>query len=107
MSATKTNRLRERGGSLRRLERRGQGEGRPASEGARHGWQVPITHRWLVGQSQLVVQTLVAWAAMLAAYWFWRGDRLYANARVFGGILAGMGATALYQAGVASLLPIV
>lgn len=54
-----------------------------------------------------VVQTLVAWAAMLAAYWFWRGDRLYANARVFGGILAGMGATALYQAGVASLLPIV
>lgn len=54
-----------------------------------------------------IVQTLVAWAAMLAAYWFWRGDRLYANARVFGGVLAGVGITALYQAGVASLLPIV
>lgn len=54
-----------------------------------------------------IVQTMVAWAAMLAAYWFWRGDRLYANARVFGGVLAGVGLTALYQAGVASLLPIV
>lgn len=54
-----------------------------------------------------IVQTAVAWSAMLAAYWFWRGDRLYANARVFGGILAGVGLTALYQAGVASLLPIV
>ena len=53
------------------------------------------------------VQTLVAWSAMVAAYWFWRGDRLYANARVFGGIMAGIGFAALYQAGVASLLPIV
>lgn len=54
-----------------------------------------------------IVQTLVTWGAMMAAYWFWRGDRLYANARVFGGVLAGVGLTALYQAGVASLLPIV
>ncbi|MFD1253410.1 MULTISPECIES: HupE/UreJ family protein [Devosia] len=54
-----------------------------------------------------IIQTMVAWTAMLAAYWFWRGDRLYANARVFGGVLAGVGLTALYQAGVASLLPIV
>jgi len=60
---------------------------------------------YLVGFA--IVQILVAWSAMLAAYWFWRGDRLYANARVFGGILAGVGLTALYQAGVASLLPIV
>lgn len=54
-----------------------------------------------------VVQTIVAWGAMVAAYWFWRGDRLYANARVFGGVLAGVGLTALYQAGVASIFPIV
>ncbi|MBK8082428.1 MAG: HupE/UreJ family protein [Devosia sp.] len=54
-----------------------------------------------------IIQTIVAWTAMLAAYWFWRGDRLYANARVFGGVLAGVGLTALYQAAVASVLPIV
>ncbi len=54
-----------------------------------------------------VVQTLVAWSAMLAAYWFWRGDRLYANARVFGGLLAGVGVATLYEAAVASLLPLV
>ena len=54
-----------------------------------------------------MVQTLVAWGAMTAAYAFWRGDRLYANARVFGGVLAGVGITALYQAGIASALPAV
>lgn len=54
-----------------------------------------------------IVQTLVAWGAMMAAYSLWRGDKLYANARVFGGVLAGVGLTALYQAGVASVLPIV
>lgn len=54
-----------------------------------------------------IMQTIVAWSAMMAAYWFWRGDRLYANARVFGGVLAGVGITALYQAGVASVLPVV
>jgi urease accessory protein len=52
-----------------------------------------------------IVQILVAWAAMTAAYGFWRGDRLYANARVFGGVLAGVGVTTLYQASVASVLP--
>lgn len=54
-----------------------------------------------------IVQTTIAWGAMLAAYWFWRGDRLYINARVFGGILAGVGIAALYQAGVASVSTIV
>jgi len=54
-----------------------------------------------------ITQTLVAWGAMIAAYWFWRGDRLYANARVFGGTLAGVGLAALYQAGVANVLPVV
>ena len=54
-----------------------------------------------------MTQTLISWGAMLAAYWFWRGDRLYANARVFGGMLAGVGLAALYQAGVASVLPVV
>lgn len=54
-----------------------------------------------------ITQTLMAWAAMLSAYWFWRGDRLYANARVFGGMLAGVGLAALYQASVASVLPVV
>lgn len=54
-----------------------------------------------------IVQILVAWAAMWAAYAFWRGDRLYINARVCGGILAGVGLTSLYQSGVASVLPIV
>lgn len=53
-----------------------------------------------------IIQTIVAWSAMLAAYWFWRGDRLYANARVFGGVLAGVGLTALYQAAVAGLVPV-
>ncbi|MEP9399067.1 HupE/UreJ family protein [Mesorhizobium sp. KR2-14] len=51
-----------------------------------------------------ITQTLVAGTAMVAAYWFWHGDRLYANARVFGGILTGIGLTALYQSNVASLL---
>jgi urease accessory protein len=54
-----------------------------------------------------IVQIMVAWSAMLAAYWFWRGDHLYTNSRVFGGVLAGVGLSALYQSGVASLLPIV
>lgn len=53
-----------------------------------------------------IVQTAIAWAAMTAAYLFWRGDRLYANARVFGGVLAGVGLTALYQAGVANAFPV-
>lgn len=52
-----------------------------------------------------VVQTMMAWSAMIAAYWFWQGDRLYAHARVCGGILAGVGVAALYQAGVATMLP--
>ena len=53
-----------------------------------------------------VVQTLVAWAAMVAAYGLWRGDRLYLNARVFGGVLAGVGLAALYQSGIARLFPL-
>jgi urease accessory protein len=54
-----------------------------------------------------IVQVLVAWGAMWAAYASWHGDRLYVNARVCGGILAGVGLTSLYQAGVASVLPII
>lgn len=53
-----------------------------------------------------IVQTLVAWGAMLGAYWLWRGDRLYINARVLGGVLAGVGLTGIYQAGLATLLPV-
>ncbi len=53
-----------------------------------------------------ITQILVAWGAMMAAYWLWRGDRLYTNARVLGGVLAGGGLTGLYQAGLSVLLPV-
>lgn len=51
-----------------------------------------------------IIQTMVAWSAMLAAYWLWRGDRLYENARVCGGVLGGMGLTALYQTSISNML---
>lgn len=57
---------------------------------------------YLMGFS--ITQTFVAGAAMLAAYWFWHGDRLYANARVVGGVLTGIGVTALYQSQISTLL---
>jgi len=52
-----------------------------------------------------IVQTAVALAAMWAAYSLWCGDRLYANARVAGGVIAGIGLTMLFQNGVALMLP--
>ncbi|MBJ7579332.1 HupE/UreJ family protein [Devosia sp. MC532] len=50
-----------------------------------------------------ITQTLIAVGAMFAAYWFWHGDRLYANARVVGGVLTGIGVTALYQTQISML----
>lgn len=52
-----------------------------------------------------VVQSLIALAAMWSAYAFWCGDRLYANARVAGGVIAGIGLTLLAQSGLAMVLP--
>lgn len=52
-----------------------------------------------------IIQTLVASGAMFAAYALWCGDRLYANARVIGGVVAGVGLTVLVQTGVSALFP--
>lgn len=53
-----------------------------------------------------VVQSVVALAAMWCAYALWCGDRLYANARVAGGVIAGIGLTLLAQSGLALVLPV-
>lgn len=58
---------------------------------------------YLVGFA--IVQMLVASGAMFAAYALWCGDRLYANARVIGGVIAGVGLTVLVQTGVSALFP--
>ncbi|AEQ50172.1 HupE/UreJ family protein [Pelagibacterium halotolerans] len=52
-----------------------------------------------------IIQTIVATGAMFAAYMLWRGDQLYANARVVGGVVAGVGLTVMAQAGVAAMFP--
>lgn len=52
-----------------------------------------------------VIQTIVATGAMFAAYTLWCGDRLYANARIVGGVVAGVGLTVLVQTGVAAIFP--
>ena len=52
-----------------------------------------------------IIQTVVATGAMMAVYMLWAGDRLYANARVVGGFVAGVGLTVLAQSGVAALFP--
>jgi urease accessory protein len=53
-----------------------------------------------------VVQSIIALAAMWCAYTFWCGDRLYANARVAGGVIAGIGLTLLAQSGLSTVLPV-
>jgi urease accessory protein len=53
-----------------------------------------------------IIQTVVAMGAMSAAYALWCGDKLYANARVVGGVVAGVGLTILVQTGMAALLPL-
>lgn len=57
MTGRNTNRLPEDVSDRRLALQQGGGRERPLSSG--YGWQVPITQRWLVGQSQFVVQTLV------------------------------------------------
>lgn len=52
-----------------------------------------------------IVQAAVAVAAAWAAYALWCGDRLYANARIVGGVVAGVGLTVLVQTGVAAVFP--
>lgn len=52
-----------------------------------------------------IIQVVVALAAMWAAYWLWCGDKLYANARVVGGMVAGVGLTVMVQTGLAQLFP--
>lgn len=50
-----------------------------------------------------VIQAIVASAAMMAAYLLWAGDRLYANARVLGGVVAGVGLTVMAQTAATTL----
>lgn len=52
-----------------------------------------------------LIQVAVAMGAMTAAYALWCGDKLYANARVVGGVVAGVGLTVLAQTGIATILP--
>lgn len=52
-----------------------------------------------------LIQVAVAMGAMMAAYALWCGDKLYANARVVGGVVAGVGLTILAQTGIAALFP--
>ena len=52
-----------------------------------------------------IIQAVVATGAMFAAFMLWRGDELYANARVVGGMVAGVGLTVMVQAGVAAMFP--
>lgn len=52
-----------------------------------------------------VIQIAIATAAMMAAYWLWVGDRLYANARIAGGFIIGVGLTIIAQSAAATLLP--
>jgi len=52
-----------------------------------------------------LIQVAVAMGAMMAAYTLWCGDKLYANARVVGGVVAGVGLTILAQTGIATLFP--
>ncbi|WMT91031.1 HupE/UreJ family protein [Pelagibacterium sp. H642] len=58
---------------------------------------------YLVGFT--IIQMLVASGAMFAAYALWCGDRLYASARIIGGVVAGVGLTVLIQTGVSALFP--
>ena len=53
-----------------------------------------------------IIQVVVALSAMVAAYWLWCGDKLYANARVVGGMVAGVGLTVMVQAGLAQMFPV-
>ena len=53
-----------------------------------------------------IIQTVVATGAMYAAYALWRGDKLYENARVIGGAVAGVGLTIIGQGLVQALLPV-
>lgn len=53
-----------------------------------------------------LIQVAVALGAMSAAYALWCGDKLYANARVIGGVVAGVGLTILVQTGIATLWPL-
>jgi urease accessory protein len=50
-----------------------------------------------------VIQSVVATSAMMMAFWLWRGDRLYENARIVGGLVAGVGLTVMFQMVVRSL----
>lgn len=59
---------------------------------------------YLVGFA--IIQTVVATGAMYAAYALWRGDKLYENARVIGGAVAGVGLTIIGQGLVQALLPV-
>ena len=53
-----------------------------------------------------VIQVCVALSAMFAAYWLWCGDKLYSNARVVGGVVAGVGLTVMVQSGFAQVFPV-
>ena len=53
-----------------------------------------------------IIQTVIAMGAMMVAYALWRGDRLYENARVVGGVVTGVGLTVLAQGIVQTLLPL-
>ena len=54
-----------------------------------------------------IIQALIATGAMMAVYMLWAGDRLYANARIVGGFVAGVGLTVLIQTGAAALFPLI
>lgn len=53
-----------------------------------------------------IVQTAIATGAMMAVYLLWAGDRLYANARVVGGFVAGVGLTVIIQSAAAAFFPL-
>jgi urease accessory protein len=50
-----------------------------------------------------VIQTIIAWSAMCAAYLLWGGDKLETNGRVAGGVVAGIGLSILFQSGMSLL----
>ena len=48
------------------------------------------------------VQAVIASSAMMVVYMMWAGDRLYENARVLGGVVAGVGLTVMAQSAAAA-----
>jgi urease accessory protein len=62
-------------------------------------------HAYLLGFA--IVQSAISMAAMWVAYRLWCGDMLYTNARIVGGVVAGVGLTVLAQSSSAALFPVI